>query len=236
MLCTIGITCNWLEKEQRNALHNDYVEAVVKAGGLPLLLPSLSPRLAGAIYESCDGFIFSGGHDLDPVFFMEEPRVGLGEITPYRDDFELALAGLALNGEKPVLAICRGIQVLNVAAGGTLHQDIKNISTQLHDVQSPRHHPVHQVNIEPGSRLACILQDTSIRVNSFHHQAVDEPGPGLKAVAWSRDGLIEALEAECGELPVLGVQWHPECSCERDVYSVRLFRNLVLECEKRRGS
>lgn len=235
MSCIIGITCTWKEAENRNYLSHDYVRSIQDAGGVPLLIPVLDPRQAAAVYEACDGLVLSGGHDVDPILFGEEPLRGLGEVTPARDNLEIALSHLALKGTKPLLAICRGIQVLNIAAGGSVYQDIKGVSDQLHDVSAPRWYPVHQVEIEQNSKLARILQNTSIRVNSYHHQSVKNVGEGLVAVGWSKDGMIEALENIDGERAILGVQWHPEGLSDRDDNSSRLFKNLVEEALRRKG-
>ncbi len=224
----IGITCGWREDEKRHHLHDEYVQVVYEAGGIPVLLPTGKADLAESYYEYIDGLILSGGGDPDPVYYGEEPLRGIREITPARDDFEVLLSRMAMSGKKPVLAVCRGMQVLNVAAGGSLYQDLGGVTRQEHMQQAPRYHGTHYVELDNGSFLYRIVQKERIRVNSFHHQGVKLVGNGLKAVAWSSDGLTEAVEAEDGRY-VFGVQWHPECCWEFDAVSFRLFRELVCE-------
>lgn len=234
MASYIGITCGWEGKENWHKLHDDYVCAVKAAGGVPFLLPSLdSSETIAVYYNQLDGFIFTGGSDLDPRYFGEEPREGLNEIVPKRDVFEMALARLVLAGDKPALGICRGMQVFNVAAGGTLYQDLKGVTGQLHNQLAPRGYPVHTVRVELESTLFGIVQQESLLVNSFHHQAVLRLGHGFRAVAWSKDGLIEAVESMAADRHIIGVQWHPECNWSTDRSSFALFKNLVEKAKKR---
>jgi putative glutamine amidotransferase len=196
MPCRIGITCGWEEAKNWHKLHDEYINAIVNAGGVPFLLPSHeSPDLVVEYYNLLDGFLFSGGSDVDPRYFGEEPQAGLGEITPGRDTFELALAKLVLAGDKPALGICRGIQLLNIAAGGDIYQDIKGVTGLMHDQKAPRWYPTHTVQVLEESSLFQLAQKESFEVNSFHHQSVRRLGRGFKAVAWSKDGLIEAIES-----------------------------------------
>lgn len=227
MSCYIGITCSWQEEKVSHFLSDYYVRAVSEAGGTPILIPTVDPRRAQSYYERVDGLLLSGGVDLDPFYFGEEPLAGLGEITPRRDALELSLTRLALEGNKPLLAICRGLQVLNAAAGGTLHQDLKGVTGFLHSQNAPRWYPTHQVDIEEKSRLYQIIGEKSLRVNSFHHQGINKLAPSLTAVAWSRDGLVEAAEAAEPSRHIIGVQWHPEGTWDRDRASFLLFKDLV---------
>lgn len=224
----IGITCSWQEEKMSHSLGDYYVQAVVAAGGIPVMIPSQAPANARNIYARIDGLLLAGGPDLDPIYFGEEPVNGLGEITPVRDQLELELCRIALQGLKPVLAICRGIQVLNVAAGGTLHQDLALITKQMHSQKAPRWYPTHEVEILEDSKLYAQSGEKLYRVNSFHHQAINKLGQGLKAVAWSRDNLIEAVEAQgAANINIMGVQWHPEGTWERDKLSLSLFQSLI---------
>ena len=227
MTCLIGITCGWQEQEARHIVNDSYVLAVKKAGGIPLLIPALDESQAEDVYNSIDGIIFTGGDDPDPFFYGEEPEEGLGDVTPRRDSFELALARCALKGEKPVLGICRGIQLLNIAAGGTLYQDLKGHTRQQHRQIAPRWHTSHRVEIEKQSRLYQTIKNESVRVNSFHHQAVREVGKGLWVVARSLDGMIEAIEAVDPQKYLLGLQWHPELLIDRDEHSFHVFAELI---------
>ncbi|MEN6349608.1 MAG: gamma-glutamyl-gamma-aminobutyrate hydrolase family protein, partial [Syntrophomonas sp.] len=218
MRSVIGISASYCNDDKNYYLKEAYVLSVQKAGGIAVILPPLKEMvLIDEYIRCCDAFLFSGGGDIDPVFWGELPEPGLGEIEPLRDSFELALAARVLQLGIPVLGICRGCQLLNVAAGGSLLQDIN--SSMDHYQNAPRDYPFHVILIEEDSRLSGILESCSIKVNSFHHQAVKRTGTGMKAVAWAPDGTIEAIEGENGF--ILGVQWHPECLI--DEYSKRLF-------------
>ncbi len=234
MVCIIGITSSFNEGNSQHHVADPYVTAVYQAGGLPFLLPSLDPTQVEDVYAACDGFLFSGGVDVDPYYFGEEPQQGLGEIDPQRDAFEIALARLVLQGRKPALAICRGIQVVNIAAGGSIYQDITTITSLCHSQQAPRYHGSHTVEIAEDSRLYQILKNKDIRVNSFHHQAVNLVGKGLKACGWSKDGLIEAVEIQHKEQWILGVQWHPECCYAIDSSAHKLFQSFIREVKSRK--
>lgn len=219
----IGITANYSDEMELHCLKNYYVASVVKAGGIPLLLASHQDMDSLTVYiQTCDGFILTGGGDADPSHWGELPVKELGKVTPLRDGFEIELARRLLKEHKPLLGICRGCQILNIAAGGSLLQDIHSYLN--HDQKAPAQYPFHPVFIEAGSRLAQIVGSQSIRVNSFHHQAVKDPGLGLKIAACAPDGIIEAVESR-DQFYVLGVQWHPEGM--QDNYASVLFRSLV---------
>lgn len=227
----IGITSAFDEEDQRFSLTRYYVDAVTQAGGLPLILPSLSLELAAATLERVHGLILSGGGDLDPAYFGEEPLPLTKKITPRRDAFEIAVARVALIRQVPVLGICRGLQVLNVAAGGKVLQDISlGICNPLkHFQDAPRWHGTHHIEILPGSKLASIFATLRLRVNSFHHQAVSRLPPAFKATAWAPDGVIEAIEAEAHPFAV-GVQFHPETMWEKESVFLKLFAALIASC------
>lgn len=197
-----------------------YLSAVIAVGGVPVLLPlGLDEARLSRALARADALLLAGGEDMAPALFGEEPHPKLGVVDAERDAAEMALARQALEMGMPLLAICRGIQVLNVAAGGTLFQDIgSQIDGALkHDCfypAYPRDHIAHTVEIAPGSRLAAIVaQDAILRsgvpVNSLHHQAIKALGAGLRVVARAPDGIVEAVEGT-GAAWVLGVQWHPE--------------------------
>jgi len=212
-------TGNWkLETDMRPVIGvtrcsriDDYVESVVRAGGEPLLLePTDDPS---ASLDRIDGLLLTGGADVDPAEYGEPPHPSV-EIDAARDAFEIPLTRGAMAREMPLLAICRGVQVLNVAAGGTLVQDIPTaITSDLnHSVEVPKDAVAHSVDIVPGSRLAgCVSGTTpqSCAVNSRHHQSVGVVGAPFVVSAVSPDGVIEAIEQP--DVPFcLGVQWHPE--------------------------
>lgn len=219
----IGITCNYNQTEYQFCLREYYCDSISAAGGLPLILPvARQIELGAAYFHLCDGILFSGGGDADPYLFGQSADKDLGEVNPRRDEFEIQLARMALAGGKPALGICRGCQILNIAAGGTIVQDIK--SGLMHDQKAPRDYPIHDILIESGSLLENIMQTDRIRVNSFHHQAIDKAGDNMEICAFAGDGIAEAVESRIGSF-YLGVQWHPECM--KDQYSRNLFLALV---------
>ena len=188
-----------------------YAGAVEDAGGVPVVLPPLDDRHVTSLVDQLAGICVSGGPDIDPTAYDAEPHPRLGPVEPRLDAFELAVVRRADALGLPVLGICRGSQVLNVARGGTLHQHVPDVSdgSVTHRQTEPGTETTHDVKIEPGSRLASIVGAEDLDVNAFHHQAVDRLGRGLRAVAWADDGVVEAIEGE-SEALFLGVQWHVE--------------------------
>ncbi len=212
--CHSGLSARWNDFVIQ-AQGRAYVEAVAAAGGIPVLIPlNLSGSALRALYDSLDGILLAGGGDIAPAIYGEPPHEKLGEVDDERDRVEMELARLALAGGMPLLGICRGIQVLNVAAGGTLYQDIaaQQPGALRHDCGAddyPRNHLAHRVHITPDSRLATALGVTSALVNSRHHQAVKAIAPEMAIVAHSPDGIVEGIESPTHPFAV-GVQWHPE--------------------------
>jgi putative glutamine amidotransferase len=193
------------------ALGERYLEAVRGAGALPVILAPVRTSAVDALLDRLDGICLSGGPDLHPGAYGATEHPELGPTEPELDRFELALARRAVIRGMPVLAICRGAQVLNVARGGTLHQHLPDLGPVLghrQDLSSGRR--THRVALEPNSQLARLLGMDELRVNSFHHQAVAELGHGLRVVARSADGIVEAIEGTSAGF-VVGVQWHAEC-------------------------
>lgn len=217
MTPVIGLSCSTLvvpgmRGVPRFALVHHYVDCVLAAGGLPLLLPNVTPEAAAGYLARIDGLLLTGGLDVDPIHYGQEPKPHLGQIDPTRDAFELELADGARHAGIPILAICRGVQVLNVAFGGTLLQHIPDeVEGALrHEQDAVRYDALaHAVHIERGTRLFEIAGTEEARVNSFHHQAVDRPAGGFVVSARARDGVIEGLEDPRAGFCV-GVQWHPE--------------------------
>ncbi len=208
-----------------------YLDAILTAGGLPMLLPTSLPLTAlPELVNRFDGFVLSGGGDVDPAVYSGHLDTTIHSIDPERDAFELALIPLMLAADKPLLAICRGVQVFNVALGGSLYEDIASAlpAAQRHDwyPNYPRDYLAHTVEIEPGSRLAEILGTHKLRTNSLHHQAIRQPAPALEVVAHAEDGVIEAVEMP-GKRFAIGVQWHPECLPEEPAMQ-RLFKAFVI--------
>jgi putative glutamine amidotransferase len=210
-LVAVTATTKVIEGMSRVRLNEAYVRALESAGLVPMIAPPMDPRLAGAVLDGVAGLVLTGGEDVDPAHFGAEPHPDLGTVHATRDVFELALVREARARRMPVLAICRGIQLLNVALGGTLVQDIPSEwpSELSHDLSHRREERVHAVAIEPGTRLANALGDAQITANSSHHQSVERLGEGLVIVARSPDGIVEGVETQ-DDWWVLGVQWHPE--------------------------
>jgi putative glutamine amidotransferase len=186
------------------ALGISYAQAIAAAGGLPVVLPPLDLPGIEPLLERLAGVCLSGGPDLDPAAYGAEPDPRLGPTWPALDAYELELARRADALDVPLLAICRGMQTLCVARGGTLHQHVDG-----HRQAVPGEQPSHAVDVAPASRLRALAGAGAIEVNSFHHQAIAATGSGLRPVAWARDGVVEAVES-AGARFVLGVQWHAE--------------------------
>jgi putative glutamine amidotransferase len=225
----VGVTTYHREIEERPrfCLPSAYVDAVRGAGGIPVLLPPGEERPA-ELLERLDALVFAGGGDLDPVHFGGDDHPRSYFICEERDAFELQLMRAALERETPTLAICRGSQVLNVALGGSLHSHLEDVvgDAILHR-ESQTCHSHHPVKLDPHTRLAAVLGATELaEVASWHHQAVDRLGAGLRAIAWAPDGTVEALELS--EAPqLLAVQWHPELQIELGSPHRRLFEAIV---------
>lgn len=211
------------------ALAMAYLRAVALAGGVPVVLPPVDAGLAGDLVARLDGICLSGGPDLDPVAYGEERHAELGPTERALDAFELAVVREARAAELPVLGICRGMQLLDVARGGTLHQHVPDVVDGRvgHRQAEPGTRATHPVEVAAGSVLAGALgRDGELWVNSFHHQAVDRLGDGLRPVAWAPDGLVEAVEGPEGGPLLLAVQWHAETLVDRPE-ELALFRALV---------
>ena len=218
-------------------MSQQYVRVLVQAGAVPWIIPLLQGDAATlrAIYERLDGIFLPGGVDLHPSTYREAPGPLCGRTDPDRDEIELTLTRWAMEDKKPLLAVCRGVQVVNVAAGGTVHQDLAaelpgSIKHDYFPSQGPyaRDLLVHDVRIAEGTKLGRLLQTSSIRVNSMHHQGIKRVAESLRPNAFAPDGLIEGLESPNGHF-LLGVQWHPESLVERDPSMRRLFAAFVDE-------
>jgi len=212
----------------------DYVSAVLAAGGLPMPMAlhdvAAHPGSVAEQLAHCDGLLLSGGVDISPAAYGEQPHPQLAATTPDRDAHELALLAEARRRGLPILAICRGIQLVNVAYGGTLYQDIPSQLPDAiqHAQRSARHLPSHSVTVSEGSRLYGMVGG-AIEVTSFHHQAVKDLGAGLEVTATSPDGVVEAVEAS--DHPwLVAVQWHPEMSAVSDAASRAVFEAFVARC------
>lgn len=229
----IGITANFGDKGAE--LADGYYKSIETAGGIPLIIPPTDNfSLLLSLLDRIDGLLLSGGADLNPLFLGEEPSAALGNVNPKRDRCELFLIRTAYDRQIPIFGICRGLQLLVAALGGTLHQDIDTEITDRtpiqHNQKAPRTMASHTVEAEKNSIVAQILGER-FAVNSFHHQAVADAGQKLCVTARSTDGIIEAVESN-ERKSIIGVQWHPECFIlENNRCMVPLFRWFVEECE-----
>jgi putative glutamine amidotransferase len=235
----VGITCARIVTGQKQrppcqGQNQTYVHALLRAGAAPVLIPvQTDPSLLRVLYASLDGLLLSGGKDVAPVHYGEALHEKCDPVPPERDEMELKLARWAVEEGKPLLAICRGIQVLNVALGGSLYQDIE---AQLPGAENhtwypdyPRNRVSHMVPITREAGLARIVGTAPLPVNSLHHQAVKDVAPGLTVVARAPDGVVEGLEAD-GHPFAIGVQWHPEELAAGDRRQQRIFDALVDAC------
>ena len=224
----IGITGNY--EDLTCKLGKGYYDTVVRAGGTPIIVPPVADKeVLMNTLDRIDGLILSGGGDINPLYCGEEPVPGLHGINSERDLPELLIARLAYNRQLPMLGICRGIQTLAVALGGRVDQDIK--ASIKHSQDADRSEPTHSVDVEENSTLYNIYRAATLLVNSFHHQAVSEPGSKFRVVARSKDGIVEAMESTEYK-SIVGVQWHPECMAS----GLPLFQWLVAEAKAYRSA
>lgn len=236
----IGIPCFTAKRAgtRRPIFGNNqtYVRAVERAGGVPVLIPPLPDELSmRAICDRLDGLLLTGGEDLAPELYGEQPLPECGASDRQRDELELAFTRWALDADMPLLGICRGMQLLNVARGGSLYQDLatQQPHAQQHaQTQHRRSHRSHDIRVLPDSRLATILDTSRHSVNSLHHQAVNRVGDGVRIVAWSPDDIAEAMELPDYSF-ALAVQYHPEELEPTDEASRRLFSTFVRACIER---
>ena len=227
----IGITAGELVasygiwEERASLVPADYIHATADAGGIPVVLSPVA-GIADALIERIDGLMLTGGVDVDAALYGAD-RHPLAQLPdPVRDEFEIALLDAALAKGLPVLAICRGIQMLNVWRGGTLHQHLPDVVADDEHMAIPGTFGRHPVRIDPASRVATIIGRTEVSVPTHHHQAVDRVGKGLIASAWAEDGTVEALE-DPAYLFLVAVQWHPEVGDDPS-----LFEGLVAASER----
>ena len=237
----IGVTtsCERTPKHvDRAFLNASYVRAVERAGGTPILLtPYHSPHAIEALWPRLAGILLTGGGDIAPARFREAAHPETSLVSEERDALELDLvARRAVHEGVPLLAICRGLQVLNVALNGTLHQHVPDEygTAPAHAQEEPRSTRTHGVTIAADSALARVCGTTALRVNSFHHQAIKDLGDGLEAVAWADDKLVEAVEKPDAPGFLLAVQWHPEDLVDVDAAARQLFEALVHAAATRR--
>ncbi len=213
-----------------------YMKALEKGGALPVMLPLTEDEdeLYDA-YRLCDGILFTGGHDVSPSLYGEEKSKKCGSPCHIRDRMEGYILDRCLLDDKPLLGICRGIQFMNAYLGGTLYQDLPSQydSVVEHHMAPPYDRKAHSVSVLPDTKLADIIGEGTIDVNSYHHQAIKELSPRVEEMAVSEDGLIEAIAVRDHRFAI-GVQWHPEFSFETSEESMKIIKAFVSECQNAR--
>lgn len=216
----------------------DYMKALERFGAITLMLPmDASPETLDYFSKTCDALLLTGGHDVSPELYGEAPKPECGHPCKIRDSLECGLIDRMLRLDKPILGICRGIQILNAHLGGTLFEDLpsEHPSPIEHHMKPPYDRRVHFVELEEGSRVREIVGNARYAVNSYHHQAVKRLSPELCATAISEDGIVEAVEMP-GKRFVLAVQWHPEFLYRKDPASSRIFEEFVRAAAESRKS
>lgn len=236
MAAIIGMTAFLNEENGRvHKISTSYIEAIIKAGATPLIIPvTENHNYIAQLVEKIDGLLVPGGQDVAPYLYGEEPAPQVTFARARDDIFEIELIKTVRQANKPILGICRGEQILNVAFGGSLYQDIPTmVKTSMGHVQSLaiRDEPMHFVDIKEGSALANLLGKTKVHVNTYHHQSVKDVAPGFVVVGTAKDGIIEAIESDDGRM--IGVQWHPELMQKRADEFIKLFDGFIALCEKK---
>jgi putative glutamine amidotransferase len=229
----IGVTSSIEEDERRQYINANYLTQVLKAGAIPVVLSmDMDADQMSVCLDKLDGLLLSGGNDVDPMIFGEPPAKGLGQVNPKRDRLEMQLIRYAYERDMPIFAICRGVQSLNVALGGTLYQDLPSMYLSpdnepaiLHSQTAHERYASHSVELMADTPLRTLYGEETICVNSFHHQAIKVLAPHLSVAARATDGVIEAVY-DAAKPFVLGVQWHPERMKE----GAPLFRTFVASC------
>lgn len=213
-------------------VNEDYTRSLDAAGAMPLVIcPSKDVNRLREALGFCDALVLTGGADVDPFYYAEEPHRLCHELSPRRDEFEWQILKLADELQKPILGVCRGLQVMNVFYGGTLWQDLSLFdSTIAHQGLGNPERPLHSLEVAEGSFLARAFGSEKVRVNSFHHQAVKDVAPGFKVIAKAKDGVVEAIESTSGPLRV-AVQWHPEMMSAGDHQAQQFFKTFVAELQ-----
>jgi putative glutamine amidotransferase len=225
-----GVVRSW-DGQPRSGVNSSYVRAVLAAGGLPIIVPpDFSRDEAVELFTDCDGLLLTGGEDVDPARYGAAPHARLGTVDVRRDENELALIVEARARDLPILGICRGIQVCNVAFGGTLFQDLPSERPGAidHDPSGDWQRRTHPVRLTPETRLAGLLEALEFSANSLHHQGVDRVGDGLVVSAVAPDGVVEGIESADSHDWIVAVQWHPEeLVHEPDAADLKLFAGLI---------
>lgn len=240
MMPLVGITASHDFDKKLISLNEGYFKAVAKAGAIPVaVMPIQEENVLLDLVERLDGFLLSGGPDVDPSYFGESPDQNMRMVNPERDKTEIFIVRECFKRKKPVLGICRGIQVINIALGGSIYQDIqtKIKGAIKHFQDAPQWFGSHEIHIKDSkSLLYNIVKKRYIRVNSFHHQSVKDLAHPFKLTAISCDGVIEAIEAKDESLFFIGLQWHPEEMWEKDEAQLEIFKRFVEAIELKRNN
>ena len=238
-MAIIGLSGNLLYENNsipKAFVNRSYVDSIVRAKGIPTIIPIIEDEeIIKKMLESVDGIIMTGGVDVHPFRFNEEPIEKIGTISAERDDFDFTVMKYAAEMNKPILGICRGIQVINVYFGGTLIQDIpsQRSSNILHSQTAEYHVATHKIQIVKDSIIYDMLGENS-EVNSFHHQAIDKLAKDFKVTATAKDGIVETIEYKKKDSFILGIQWHPELMSAKNVKMQNIFDMFVEVCKSRK--
>ena len=228
----IGILAE-IDDEKTVKIQDTYVKTVERLGGIPIVIPYADNESTLTEFSDiCDGFIFTGGADIDPKHYGEDKKATCGGIQQYRDDLELRLFNVIIKTKKPIIAICRGIQLVNVALGGTLYQDIpsEKPSEIFHQQKEPKFAMSHGVKILKGTPLYSLIGSERMKANSFHHQAIKDLGKDLEIMATADDGIIEAVYLKSDRY-LRAYQWHPERIWAEDELNRRIFEDFINACK-----
>lgn len=225
-ICTENIGCH--TGTERVYMTNDYVKAIERAGAIPMLLPPIQNEDdINSQINVCDGFIIAGGDDVNPILYNEEPKEKLGEFNSTVDEYQIKLLKKIIDLDKPVLGVCRGLQLINIVLGGNLYQDLsyREEESFKHCQIAIRYQPSHKVNFKEGSIFENLFGKSAF-VNSFHHQSLNKLGNDVEVLAFSNDNIVEAVQVKNKKF-VLGVQWHPEMMMVKDDYMIGIFKELI---------
>jgi len=232
----IGISASMEVDQTYYMTATENIKAIADAGGMPVIMPILSEeKELDELAERLDGLYLTGGYDIDPTKFGEEPHPDLGTIIPIRDSFEMAMVHKMRELNKPILGVCRGCQIMNIAIGGDMYQDIysqKNEKLLQHSQKAPKSHRSHYVYVEEGSLLFQLVGKNKISVNSRHHQANRTVPEDFKVSGKASDGIIEAIESK-DDTFYLGIQWHPENLASANIEEAKnIYNGFIKACKK----